>query len=145
MKVRVFYGSETGNTKRVAQAIAEALGCAAEPADAAAPSPAADILFLGGAVYATQDHGIRPEVARFIAGLDPAMIGKVALFRTGFSDAALGIMADLLAGRGIPVAEERFGCKGRFLFFNLGHPNDSDLEAAREFALRIVADGKDRS
>jgi len=138
MTVRVVYGSQTGNTRRVAQAIAETVACAAEPATEAVPSSAADLIFLGGAVYATHDNGILPELTRFIETLDPAKVRKAALFRTGFSDAALDLMAALLARRGIPVAEERFGCKGRFLVFNLGHPNARDLADAREFAARVA-------
>jgi flavodoxin len=139
---RIFYATQTGNTKKVANAMGEALGIPAEPVDSAGAGTriAADILFVGGAVYATYDHGIRPELTRFISGLDPAKIGKAVIFCTGFEDRAVDIMKLLLEMKGIAVAKETFFCKGRFFLFNLGHPSPTDLERAMEFARRIAGE-----
>ena len=51
MKVEVRYFTRTGNTKKLADAISEALGVKAETVDAPL-SEKADILFLGSSVYA---------------------------------------------------------------------------------------------
>jgi flavodoxin len=140
MRIRVIYASQTGNTKKVALAIASALGVEAESVASAAAPIEAELLFLGGAVYATHDHGLRPELAAFVAALDPARTGKTALFCTGFEERAPGILRGLLARRGIRVAEPAFFCKGRFLLFNMGHPDAVDLEAAGDFARKTAND-----
>ncbi|MBU0929066.1 MAG: flavodoxin [Spirochaetes bacterium] len=138
MNVRVAYYSATGNTRKVAGAIADALGCEAVGIDAY-PADGVELLFLGAAVYATHGHGVHQAVKDFVAGLDPAMVGKVALFSTGFIQSeAIPILRGLLAARGIPVAEESFFCLGRFALFNLGRPNAVDLLAAAEFAKRTL-------
>lgn len=138
MKIRVCCQSRTGNTMKVAEAMAMALGCRAEPIQGLSIDERVDLLFLGGAVYATYDHGLDPALRDFIARLDPGKIGQVALYRTGFSDEALRSMQTFLARRGIPVAKESFGCKGRFFIFSLGHPGAKDLEAAAAFARRMA-------
>ena len=139
MKIRICYHSETRNTRRIAEAMAMELGVTAESVGGAAASIETDLLFLGGAVYATCDHGLHPSIKSFIDGLDSEKVGRVALFRTGFSDEAIAAMSSLIGAKGIPVEAESFGCKGRFLFFNIGHPGKGDLEAARAFARRIAS------
>lgn len=138
MKIRICYHSETRNTRRVAEAMAIELGVTAESVDTAAAAIETELLFLGGAVYAVH-HGIHPALKSFIDGLEPEKVGRVALFRTGFSDEAIAAMTGLIKAKGIPVEAESFGCRGRFLFFSLGHPGKADLEAARAFARRMAS------
>ena len=138
MNIKVYYWSKTGNTKKVAETMADVLGYKAESILSNRESVAADILFLGAAVYATFNHEVNPAVSEFIGRLDTAKIGKVVLFCTGFADTAVKIMSGLLKKRGIAVAENSFFCKGRFfIFFNFGHPNGTDLENAKSFALNV--------
>jgi flavodoxin len=135
MNIKVFYWSKTGNTKKVAAAMANVLGCKADSILSNSEPVSANILFLGAAVYATFNHEVDPVVSEFIGRLDPAKIGKVVLFCTGFADTAIKIMRELLKKKGIPLAENSFFCKGKlFIFFNFGHPNDTDLENAKIFA-----------
>lgn len=139
MKTAVYFSSLTGNTRKVAEAMAASIGCSAIPVDSGAPSERVDLCFLGGAVYATHDHGIQPELRRFIEALEPRKVGGVVLFCTGFRQDAVAIMTALLEAKGIPVAKERFFCKGKlFLVFNFGHPNGRDLSAAASFARRSL-------
>ena len=141
MKIEVFYWSKTGNTKKVAKTIADVLGCKAESILSSHEPISADILFLGAAVYATFNHEVNPAIREFIGRLDPAKIGKVVLFCTGFADTAVKIMSELLKNRRIPFAENSFFCKGKFfIFFNFGHPNDTDLENAKSFAKTVVTE-----
>jgi flavodoxin len=133
VKVLVVFHSKTGNTKKIAEAIARGAGCRAESANRIEGPVEADLLFLGGAVYATHDHDLAPALKAFISTLAPARIKRVVLFRTGFADTAIPIMRRLLAARGIQAEAEHFGCLGHFLVFNLGHPNQADLAAAEEF------------
>jgi len=146
MNVRVAYFSSTGNTRKVAEAIAKAAGCPVSPIDAFPDGmEAIDLLFLGAAVYATHDHGIHASMKRFIAELEPDKIKIVALFSTGFIQSeAISMMRRLLETRGIKVAADSFFCLGRFALFNMGHPNAKELGAAAEFTEKLLAIYHDR-
>ncbi len=139
MKALVAYASTTGNTRKVAEAMARALGCEARAVgELDAAGVEAERIFVGGAVYATHDHGLDPALTGFIARLEPRKIGTAYAFSTGFerSDAS-GLVARALAARGVAVGRERFACKGQlFKLFMRGHPDARDLEAAAAFALR---------
>lgn len=137
MKVAVFYHSVTGNTAKVAGAMARRLGTEAHEVKDYEGEVGADLLFLGGAVYATCDHGLDPVLKDFIARLDPSSVGKAVLFKTGFDSDAIPRMKALVEGRGIKVYPESFSCPGRFLFFRLGHPNGADRSRAADFAARV--------
>jgi hypothetical protein len=52
MRVRVVHHRETGNTRKVAMAIAEARGCEAETASGCRIEEPVDLLFIGAAVLA---------------------------------------------------------------------------------------------
>ena len=138
MDTKIYYASKTGNTKKIAETMAKVLSCSVAPMTANSSSISADILFLGAAVYATHDHDIDPLVREFIGNLDVKKIKKAVLFCTGFANTAIVSMKSHLAGKGIPVDENTFFCKGNFfIFFNFGHPNSADLKAAENFALEI--------
>lgn len=139
MNARVIYQSTTGNTKKVADCMAAAAGCKSESITQAVVNEPVDMLFLGAAVHG---DAIDASVKQFIGGLDPALVKKVTLFSTGYvehKDRAVGFMRDLLAQRGIPVAEECYFCRGKFLLWNRGRPNEDDLAEAKAFALGIVS------
>ncbi len=138
MNIKVFYQSKTGNTKKVADAMAAAAGCEALPTANAHQPVEADLLLIGGAVYAIYDHDIHPDLKRFIGSLDSRKIKRAAVFCTGFQEAANNIMKNLLEKRGIPVEKESFTCKGKFLLFNFGHPDKVDLNNAKEFIGRFL-------
>jgi flavodoxin len=141
MNARIFYFSQTGNTKKVAEAMAGAIGLRAEKIGGGENGIKADLLFLGAAVYATHDHGPNPAVLDFIAKLDPSMVKEASVFSTGFREGdACGKLRGLLERRGIKVRKESFFCPGRFfLFFSHGHPNADDLKRAGEFARQALS------
>lgn len=137
MNAKVYYHSLTGNTKKLAAAIAGAVG--AEARDLAAGPVEADLLFIGAAAYATSDHDVAPEVKAFIAGLDPKKVRRAAVFSTGFERSdTVGKLRKLLAGRGIAVADRSFFCKGKFAIFQMGRPNAEDLRLAANWASGIL-------
>lgn len=143
MDSKVIYFSATGNTRKIAEAMADELGCKAEPMGQDPAGVTADVLFLGAAVYATFDHDVNPAVKDFIAKLDPKKVKKTVLFCTGFVETALATMKGLLAKRNIPVSDHTFFCRGKlFVVFNFGHPNREDLVNARKFARSAVSSKK---
>ena len=78
MKFAVRYYTKTGNTKRLAEAVAEALGVPALPISEPLTEPV-DILLLGNSYYA---FTIDPEVRAFVRSLDKNMVGRIANFGT---------------------------------------------------------------
>ena len=66
MKIAVRYYTKGGNTKRLAEAVANAVGVEALPISTPVTEPV-DVLFLGNSNYA---FTIDPEVRAFIKGLD---------------------------------------------------------------------------
>ena len=131
MKFAVRYYTKTGNTKRLAEAVANELDVEALPISEGL-NEQADILFLGNSYYA---FTIDPEVRSFIAGLSKDKVGKIV----NFGSAALlnstykKVKAEA-AKVGISVDEKEFHCKGEFKALHKGRPNEDDLKAAREFA-----------
>ena len=138
MRVRVVYQSMTGNTRKVAGAIARAVGCVAEPVGTATVDESVGMLFLGASIHAKD---IDASVKKFIEEFDPSLVKHVTVFGTGFEgnkEMAVGIMRDLLARRRILVMSKHYFCLGKFLFFNFRHPNAQDLNGAEKFARSVL-------
>ena len=76
MKVAVRYYTKTGNTKRLAEAVAKAVGVEALPLSSPIEEPV-DILFLGNSYYA---FSIDPEVRSFIRSLSKDKVGRIVNF-----------------------------------------------------------------
>ena len=76
MKVAVRYYTKTGNTKRLAEAVAKAVGVEALPLSSPIEEPV-DILFLGNSYYA---FSIDPEVREFIRSLSKDKVGRIVNF-----------------------------------------------------------------
>ena len=135
MKVAVRYYTKTGNTKRMAEAIAKVLGTEALPLSAPVEERV-DLLFLGNSYYA---FSIDPEVRDFIRTLDKDKVGKIVNFG---SAAMLNSTWKKLKAEadkaGIPMEAQEFHCKGEFKGLHKGRPNAEDLEAAAAFAREIV-------
>ena len=135
MKYAVRYYTKTGNTKRLAEAVAEAIGVEALPISAPVDEPV-DVLFLGNSYYA---FSIDPEVKAFITSVDKEKVGKIV----NFSSAALlnstwkKVKAEADKA-GIVMDAREFHCKGEFKGAHKGRPNEQDLKAAAEFASGIM-------
>lgn len=135
MKTAVTYYSKTKNTKRIAEAIAQAAGCTAVPI-ADILDDTVDMLFIGGSIYG---GALDPSLVSFIGGLDAKKIKRAALFSTYISvPNALGLMKGLLKSQGIPVADS-FSCKGKFLLFNMKRPDAADFDDAKKFAASVIS------
>lgn len=134
MQIEVRYCSKTGNTKKVANAIAASVGVSAKSVKE--PVVEADLLFLGGALYADQ---INSKLKKFISKLDNKKIKKVIVFCTSTSGKNIYLeLKDLLEVREIKVHDEYFHCLGNFIFYLRKRPNQKDLALAQAFAKRIV-------
>ena len=135
MKIAVRYYTKTGNTKRLAEAVAKAVGTEAQPVSVPVTEPV-DILFLGNSYYA---FSIDPEVRSFIRSLDKSKIGRIVNFGSAamLNSTYKKVKAEADKA-GIPMDEREFHCKGEFKGMHKGRPNDEDLKAAAEFAAAII-------
>ena len=135
MKVAVRYYTKTGNTKKLAMAVAEALGAEALPISVPVTEPV-DLLFLGNSYYA---FSIDPEVRAFIRALDKEKVGKIVNFGSAaMLNSTLKKVKAEAAKRGIPVDDREFHCKGEFKGIHKGKPDADDLKAAALFAKSIM-------
>ncbi len=135
MKTAVRYYTKTGNTKRLAEAIAEAVGAEALPISTPIEEPV-DILFLGNSYYA---FSIDPEVRDFVRGLDKEKVGRIVNFGSAamLNSTYKKVKAEADKA-GVVMDEREFHCKGEFKGLHKGRPNAEDLKAAAEFARKIV-------
>ena len=134
MTYAVRFYTKTGNTKRLAEAIAKELGVEALPISSPVEEKV-DILFLGNSYYA---FPIDPEVRAFVRSLDREKVGKIVNFGSAAMLNSTYRKVKAEADRvGIPMMEKEFHCKGEFKGLHKGRPNEADLRAAAEFAKSI--------
>lgn len=163
MKALVSYFSRTGNTKKVAQAIYDAITIEKTiiPIDDASDVAGYDIVFCGFPVHA---HSVPGKVSSFIKNLPEGK--KLALFSTHgslrnntFATTAIE-HATSLAKKASVIGT--FSCRGRVEDAVIDalltkpenrawceeargaqdHPDEADLTDAKEFALRMIHKAK---
>ncbi|MCR4960770.1 MAG: flavodoxin [Lachnospiraceae bacterium] len=131
MKFAVRYYTKTGNTKRLAEAVAAELGVQALPISEPVTEQA-DVLFLGNSYYA---FNIDPEVRNFVASLDKEKVGKIVNFGSAAMLNSTYKKVKAEADKvGIPMDEREFHCRGEFKGLHKGRPNEEDLKEAAAFA-----------
>ncbi len=136
MNIQVKYYSRGGNTKKLAECIAQTAGVQAQVLGNGA-SEEADILFLGASVYW---GGIDRQVKAWIDQLDPKKVKEVVVFSTSaMTERAFPDIQKRLEKRGIRTASDNFYCRGAFTAMHKGRPNAEDLKAAEQFTKNILA------
>lgn len=129
MNIAVRYCSKTkfGNTMRIAEAMAEALGVkAVSIMDEPKLPEKVDVLFLGGAPYA---NIMAPELREYAESLTSDMVDKVVLFTTSnWSRRTVLALKKILRERNIEVEDEFFYAH----MLNI----ENNINPAKEFALR---------
>ena len=135
MKFAVRYYTKTGNTKRLAEAVAAAVGVEALPISEPV-GERVDVLFLGNSYYA---FSIDPEVRAFIRSLTPDKVGRIVNFGTAamLNSTWKKVKAEADAV-GVAMDAREFHCRGEFKGMHKGRPNEADLAAAADFALSVA-------
>ncbi len=137
MHVEIRFYSKSGNTKKIAEAIAAQAGVPAQTLSEPVQG-AVDILFLGTGVYA---FDIDPELKQYIQTLSPENIQKVVVFSTAsLVKSAYNKTRGYLINQGLNVSDQEYHCPGHFKFLRKGRPNARDIENAGRFA-RSILDG----
>lgn len=140
MKTWVLYFSRGGNTKKIADAIAEELKefgvLKSEQIPPAYPPENVQLLFLGTGIYAGKPDS---KMVEFVRTLNNNRVKNAVVFgTTGSQNNAVEAVKALLKEKGINVIDETFLCKGKyFIFFNRKKPDSDDIKAAKAFARKI--------
>lgn len=145
MKIAVVYASKGGNTKKIAQAIANELSCEALPisADATlAPSSLEgyDLVFLGTGIHA----GIPNQgLLRFLETAKISSGQKFCLFLTwggagNTNKMVLSRLTSILRAKNAIVLDNTFACFGGWKLLRRGHPTNEEVAAARSWAKKTV-------
>lgn len=140
MKIAVRYQSRGGNTKSVAEAIANEAGVKAEPITVPLNEPV-DFLFIGGGVYA---HGLDDSLKSYLENLDDATVKIVATFSTAGAMDGAKVIASIVKKKGIPVHAEtlpmKLGVRNHGIFVHKGFINltDKQLSAVNGFVKKVI-------
>ncbi len=137
MKVKVLYHSITGNTRKIADAIAGEVGVDAESIASGQYEVTADVLFLGDGNYVSNIHKVTKELINSLKNQD---IKNIAVFGTyGGMNNARQKMIELIKRNGINVLDDNFFCKGKaWGVINRNKPDKDDIEKAKEFAREVI-------
>ena len=134
MKVAVRYHTRSGNTKKLAEAAAQAVGVTAESVSVPLAEKA-DILFLGSSVYGGKPDA---EVTSFISA-NADRIGKIVVFgSTALKRSTLGKIKEEAAKHGTAVHDEEFSCPGSFMFLHKNRPDDEDCRKLQSFVKGLL-------
>jgi flavodoxin len=140
MKTWVLYYSKGGNTKKIADAIADELDdvMKSEQIPPAYPPEKVALMFLGTGEYAGKPD---PKTVEFVRTLTKDRVKNIAVFGTngkGQAGTAISTIKSLIKEKGINVVDESYCCKGKFFIFaNRKNPNADEIQAARQYAKRI--------
>jgi len=133
MKTAVRFYTRSGNTEKLAKAIAETVGVKAESVDIPLDDKA-DILFLGCSYYA---FDVDENVKKFIKE-NKDKIGKIVCFGTSaMMKSVYKPMKKVAEECGVDIEKEDFHCHGSFGPMHKGRPNKDDISNAKKFAERI--------
>lgn len=137
MNIAVRYYTRSGNTRKLADAIAARLGVEAETVEKGLLERA-DILFLGCSYYA---FDVDDAVKEFIRA-NRWNIGRIVLFGTSaMMKSTYKPVKKVADEAGVELATEEFHCRGQFHFAHKGRPNGEDLKNAADFAEKIAKMG----
>ena len=134
MNIAVRYYTRSGNTKKLANAVAKATSV--ESKDITVPlTEKVDILFLGCSYYA---FDVDEAVKQFIIE-NKDNIGKIVCFGTSAMMKSMKKPVTKVAKTvGVTVSDEDFHCRGRFGKIHKNRPDADDLKDAAEFAKKVV-------
>ncbi len=134
MNIAVRFYTRSGNTKKLADAVAKAVSVEAKDVTCRL-SEKADVLFLGCSYYA---FDVDEAVKKFIIE-NKDNIGKIVCFGTSAMMKSMKKPVKKVADTvGVAVADEEFHCRGQFAKVHKGRPNEKDLADVSAFATKII-------
>lgn len=134
MNIAVRYYTRSGNTEKLAGAIARGVGITAQPISAPLAEKV-DVLFLGCSYYA---FDMDEQVKAFLKDNKDNITKVVCFGSSAMMKSMLKPLKKVTDELGIEVSDKEFHCRGSFGVMHKGRPNAEDLKAAEEFARGIV-------
>ena len=139
MNIALVYFSRGGNTRKIAEAMAEELEVTAVDVMKEQPDVSdVDLLVVGSGTY-----GSKPgkEMVAYLENIKPVTGKKAACFSScasGDASKTLNAMKDILGEKGYSTVD-CFSCLGKWLMglSRRGHPSDEEIAQAREFAKKL--------
>jgi len=141
MKFSVRYYSRGGNTRAVAEVIAETLGVKAESIDTPVDENV-DFLFIGGGLFMGRLDG---KLTDYIMNISPEKIGNIVPFGTsGGQKKVIDKIKECAAKKGVKIDERdlyiQMGIKGHSWFgLKGGKLNAKQINKTKEFAKGFIA------
>ena len=135
MNIHVIYYSKSGHSRKLAQAIAQALSLEALELTQVSADLSSDLVFLITGIYG---GAADPKVKNFAGALSPTSIRRVCLITSSMGKKPQTEVRAILENQGIKVLRGEYLCKGSFLFFGMGHPSKDEIREAVDFAQRTV-------
>ncbi len=130
MSTAVRYYSRSGNTRAIAEAIAQAVNVKAISADSvdAAITESVDTLFIGGALYA---YGLDGKLTEYLKTIKKENVKKAVMFSsTWISKHSFDLIRRELENNGIKVESDTFYVRGK--------PSAEQLNEAKKFAEKYL-------
>jgi flavodoxin len=147
MRPIIIYSSKSGNTKKIADSMANQIGCEAVRITANSPQPtvdleAYDLVLVGTGLFAGTPN---EDLMRYLRNLNLKTTKLFALFITWggaprTDKLALTKLRTLLESKGQKVLEDHFACYGGWkgILMKRGHPKPEEIQAAGEWAKKLV-------
>ena len=135
MTIAVRYFTRSGNTKRLAEGVAEALGVAAESVEAGL-SEKTEAVFLCNSVYAA---GVDDAVKSFIAANKDKIGTLYNLSTAALLTSSYKMVRKLAEENGVTLSEKEFHCRGQFGPLHANRPTAADIRNAADFAKGVLA------
>jgi flavodoxin len=136
--IAIVYATKTKHSKKLAEAIGQALNVKAENIADLPMVKSADLLFIVGGVYGGESL---PELVSYVQTLDNQNVKAAALITSCASGTQKqATVRRILEEKNIPVAGETV-VPGAILVVKMGHPNQSDMGNAVAFAKELVKRG----
>ena len=134
MKTEIRYFTKTGNTKKLAEAIAAELGTEAK--DLSVPlSEKTDILFLCSSVYwAGADSSVKKYIKDNAGKIGTLVnVSTAAMIESTYSQ-----VKKVCEQSDVAISDKEFHCRGKFAAMHSGHPDDADIQVVKDFARRVT-------
>lgn len=134
--IRYFTKSKKGNTKKLADAVSEALNVEALDVSADLEEKADKLILINAMYFANTDK----EIKRFLAR-NKEKIGEIFNMNTAASGSSTWNSVKKTADElGIALSEKEFHCAASWIFINKGLPTEDDFARAKEFAKSVACE-----
>ena len=135
MKIAVRYFTRTGNTKKLADAVAKAAGVEALPISEPIGDDV-DALFLASSVYAA---GVAGDVKKFIKSIDVQVGEVVNISSAAIIESTYAQIKGLVENQGMKMSDKEYHCRGAFTMLHRGRPNQDDIQGVTDFTKTYLA------